>query len=63
MDALEAVALMGAHQRRRLVIVDGVGRLVGIVTLEDVLELLTGQLANRATGIAAARDRERVERR
>ena len=63
MDVLEAVALMGAHHLRRLAIVDDKGRLVGIVTLEDVLEVLTGQLANLATGIAAARDREVVERR
>ena len=63
LDALEAVALMGAHQLRRLAIVDDQGRLVGIVTLEDVLEALTGQLANLATGIAAARDWEVVERR
>ena len=39
MDAMDAVALMRSNRLRRLVIADDEGRLVGIVTLEDVLEL------------------------
>ena len=62
MDAMEAVQLMKQHRLRRLVIADAQGRLVGIVTMEDVLELLTQELANLATALAGARDREVVER-
>ena len=62
MDALEAVQLMKTHRLRRLVINDDEGRLVGIVTMEDVLELLASQLANPAAGLAGARDREISER-
>jgi CBS domain-containing protein len=53
---------MKLHRLRRLVIVDEAGRLVGIVTMEDVLELLTRELANLAEGLAGARDRELTER-
>lgn len=62
MDAMDAVQLMKTHRLRRLVMVDEAGRLVGIVTMEDVLELLTGELANLAAGLAGARDREINER-
>ena len=62
MDAMEAVLLMKTHRLRRLVIADADGQLVGIVTLEDVLELLTRELANLAAGLAGARDREITER-
>ena len=62
MDTLEAVQLMKTHRLRRLVINDDEGRLVGIVTMEDVLELLAGELANLAAGLAGARDREISER-
>lgn len=62
MSAMDAVQLMRAHRLRRLVIADDEGRLVGIVSLEDVLELLTRELANLAASLAAARDREMDER-
>ncbi|MBA3056859.1 MAG: CBS domain-containing protein [Gammaproteobacteria bacterium] len=62
MDTLEAVQLMKTHRLRRLVINDDEGRLVGIVTMEDVLELLAGELANLAAGLSGARDREISER-
>ena len=62
MDAMEAVQLMKTHRLRRLVIVDDAGRLMGIVTMEDVLELLTRELANLTAGLAGARDREINER-
>jgi CBS domain-containing protein len=62
MDAIDAVQLMKSHRLRRLVIVDEAGRLVGIVTMEDILELLTRELANLAAGLAGARDREIHER-
>ncbi len=62
MDAMDAVELMRAHRLRRLVVVDDAGRLVGIVTMEDVLELLTRELSNLATGVLGARDREFEQR-
>ncbi len=62
MDAMEAVQLMKSHRLRRLVIVDDAGRLRGIVTMEDILELLTRELADLTAGLAGARDREVSER-
>ena len=62
MDAMDAVQLMKTHRLRRLVIADDAGRLVGIATMEDVLELLARELANLASGLAGARDREIDER-
>lgn len=61
MDEMDAVELMKTHRLRRLVIVDGQGRLAGIVTLEDLLEQLARELASLAEGLAGARDRETVE--
>lgn len=62
MDAMDAVQLMRNNRLRRLVIVDDAGRLVGIVTMEDVLELLTRELADLAAGVIGARDREFEQR-
>lgn len=62
MDAMDAVQLMQTHRLRRLVIADDLGRLVGIATMEDVLELLARELADLAAGLAGARDREINER-
>lgn len=63
MDAMDAVQLMRQNRLRRLVIVDDAGRLVGIVTMEDILELLTRELAALAAGVIASRDREFEQRR
>lgn len=63
MDAMDAVQLMRAHRLRRLIMVDAAGQLAGIVTMEDVLELLTRELANLASGVLGARDREFEQRR
>lgn len=62
MDAMEALTLMRSHRLRRLVIADDEGRLVGIVTLEDLLELLTRELAALASAAIGARDREFEQR-
>ncbi len=62
MDAMETVLLMRTHRLRRLVIADTNGQMVGIVTLEDVLELLARELADLAAALAGARDREVSER-
>ena len=62
MDAMDAVALMRRHRLRRLVIVDEAGRLTGVVTMEDILALLTRELADLAAGVIGARDREFEQR-
>ncbi len=62
MDVMDAVQLMKTHGLRRLVMTDDAGALVGIVTMEDVLEQLTRELANLVAGLAGARDRESNER-
>jgi len=62
MDAVAAIQLMKAHRLRRLVMADDAGLLMGIVTMEDVLELLATELANLAAGLSGARDREVTER-
>jgi CBS domain-containing protein len=58
MDAMDAVQLMRKHRLRRLVITDAAGDLAGIVTIEDVLALLTRELADLAVDLSSARDRE-----
>lgn len=62
MDALEAIELMKKNRLRRLVIADTNGSLAGIVTMEDVLWLLTNELAGLTVGVVGARDREVTER-
>jgi len=49
----EAVDLMQDRGTRRLPVVDGEGRLVGIITLDDVLRMIAGELT--ALAIAAQR--------
>jgi len=61
MDAMDAVLLMKKYRLRRLVIVDKAGNLAGIVTIEDVLGLLTHELAELAGDLGSARDRETRE--
>lgn len=56
----EAVDLMQDHGTRRLPVVGAEGRLVGIVTLEDVLRLVAGELT--ALAIAAQRSLSREVR-
>ena len=58
MDAMDAVELMRSNQLRRLVIVDEAGRLVCIVTMEDVLALLTRELTSLTAAVVGSRDRE-----
>jgi CBS domain-containing protein len=62
MDAMDAVQLMKKYRLRRLVISDDAGHLAGIVTIEDVLGLLTRELADLAVDLGSARDRETRER-
>ena len=58
MDAMDAVQLMKKHRLRRLVLTDDDEHLVGIVTIEDVLALLTRELAELSADLGSARDRE-----
>ncbi len=62
MDAMDAVQLMKKYRLRRLVITDVSGHLAGIVTIEDVLGLLTRELADLAFDLGTSRDRETRER-
>ena len=62
MDALDALQLMRKYRLRRLVISDDEGHLAGIVTIEDVLALMTREMADFASDLGSARDREARER-
>jgi len=63
MDAMDAVELMRSNQLRRLVIADEAGRLVGIVTMEDILAFLARELTSLTAAVVGARDREFEQRR
>ena len=62
MDVLEAVSLMREHYLHRLVITDAEERLVGIVAMEDVLDVLARELVKLAEAVSGARDREFKQR-
>ena len=62
MNLSDAVELMKTNRLRRLVIANDEGQLVGIVTMEDLLEVFTRELANLTEGLLGARDREAKER-
>ena len=63
MDTFDAVRLMKENQVRRLIVVDEQERLVGILSMEDLLEPMTRELAALAAGVASARDREIRQRK
>lgn len=62
-DLKDAIALMHEREVRRLVVVDDAGRLRAIMTLEDVLEALAGDLGDLVASLRGARDREFAQRR
>jgi CBS domain-containing protein len=62
LNTSEAIALMHAHKVRRLVVVDADGRLSAIATMEDLLETMARDLADLASGLRGARDREFEQR-
>lgn len=62
LDVMAAAQLMNAHRVRRLIITDDAGMLTGIVTMEDIFESISQQLANLSAALAGARDRETRER-
>ncbi|HEU4624131.1 MAG TPA: CBS domain-containing protein [Steroidobacteraceae bacterium] len=57
-DVTEAIARMRAHRVRRLPITGPRGRLVGIVTLDDVLRQLVNDASALVEVIASERDQE-----
>ncbi len=56
MDAMDVIKLMNEHHVRRVMLSDDEGRLVGIVTMEDILEFLANELAIFAHGMAGVRE-------
>lgn len=63
LDLHGAIALMNESKVRRLVVVDELGRLRGILTLEDVLGALSADLGTMVASLHGARDREFAQRR
>lgn len=63
MDLMDAIELMRDNGLRRLVMEDDQGRLVGIATMEDLLELLAQELTALTGALRGARDREFAQRR
>ena len=57
-----ALKKMHEHGVRRLPIVDGAGALVGILTLDDVLQYLTGQQSELVALVAREQRRDRQYR-
>ena len=58
MNTSAAIALMHTHKVRRLVVVVVAGGLSAIATMEDLLEAMARDLADLASGLRGARDRE-----
>jgi len=63
LGVFEAVDLMQDRGARRLPVVDAEGRLVGIITLDDVLRMVAGELTALAIAAQRAFSREVHERR
>lgn len=61
-DVLDAVALMRDHRLRRLIVVDTTGLLVGIVSLDDVLAVVSQRLLDLTQVMSRSRDREFEQR-
>jgi CBS domain-containing protein len=58
-----AVNTLRERRLRRLIVVDDAGRVVGLLTLEDLLDALAKELGTLAQALRGARDREREQRR
>jgi predicted transcriptional regulator len=61
-DTAQAVQLMKTRGVRRLVLVDDKERLVGIVSMEDVLARMAQELTELVSGLSLARARESKDR-
>lgn len=60
---LEATELLNRHRVRRLIVTDDAGRVVGVASLEDLLEALVREFGDLVQALRSARDREIKERR
>ena len=60
---LETIEIMRSKGVRRVPIVDGESRLIGIVTIDDLLEVLAGELADIASIVSREQSHERRARR
>ena len=59
---LDAINIMRSQTVRRLPVVNSGGSLVGILTVDDVIELLSEQMSNIASLITSEQRREQVSR-
>ena len=60
---LETIEIMRSKGVRRVPIVDGESRLIGIVTIDDLLEVLAGELTDIASIVSREQSHERQARR
>lgn len=60
---LETIGIMRAKGVRRVTIVDGESRLIGIVTIDDLLEVLAAELTDIASIVSREQSHERQARR
>ena len=61
-SVFDAISLMRAHVIRRVPVVEGSGRLVGILTFDDLIDLLVEQIGSLST-ISIRQQRKEAERR
>jgi CBS domain-containing protein len=59
---MEATHEMRRHRVRRLIVLDDVGRVVGLAALEDLLEAMTREFGELVMALRGAREREIKER-
>jgi CBS domain-containing protein len=59
----ETIRLMESKGVRRVVVVDAAGRLVGILSLDDLVELLAEELSSLAKAISREQRREQERRK
>ena len=62
-DLIDATRLLHERRVRRLIVTDDAGRVVGLATLEDILESLTREFGELVFALRGARDREIRERK
>lgn len=58
-DVSDAIARMRTHNVRRLPVVGALGKLIGIVALDDLMRLLVNDTSSLLNVIAGEQDRER----
>jgi CBS domain-containing protein len=62
-DLYEAVELMRAKGVRRLPVTDAIGNLSGILTMDDLLELLAEEMSDLARSVSHGQNKESAIRR